>query len=322
MMKDAKSCLLAAALGIGISGGVGAEPMAGHTEGVAFAAPFRSSVMLSNGRQLSYLHWANPSKPALLLLHGKQGYASSFSDLANRYADRFDLYAIDMRGRGFSDWAPDGDYTVESTEKDIEDFVGAVGLKRFGLYGHSFGAVMSLNYAAHHTTSITFLIMEDAGPITLPDGSRPVLNERQQAPAGALTPEPARLVFNSWDEVAKACKSYCSPAQYDSAFVRRFDGSLVERNDIHGLWASRRGDGFNNQWPLVSKITMPALYLRAQYGLMPLQIAKEVGRMNAYFTVVSVAGASHSMRWSKAEPTYQAITAFFDRSDVMQRIGN
>lgn len=318
-MRFPKTILLWTAMSVAIPL-AGARGEAPSPTNMVESVGVRSSVILSNGRKLSYLHWANPSRPAILLLHGKAGFATSFIDFAQRYSDRFDIYAVDMRGRGFSDWAPDLDYTVESTERDIFDFIQAVGLRRFGLYGHSFGAVMSLNFAAHHPDKVAFLIMEDAGPIALPDGSQPVLNEGQTAPAGAPTPAPSPRVFGSWEEATKTCVTYCTPSQHESLFVRRFDGTVAERSDIYGLWASKRGEGFTDQWPLIRQIRVPSLYLRAQYGLMPLQIAQEVVCMNGRFTLVSIAGARHSMRWSAPEPTYAAITTFLDRRDVLDSL--
>lgn len=278
------------------------------------ATPMRSSVRMSDGRELSYLRWAAPGKPVMLMLHGKGGYAASFTDLANHLANRFDLYAIDMRGRGYSTWARDGDYTVESTTADVANLVRSMGWSRIAVYGHSYGAVIAISFSAANADKVSLLVLEDGGPVDLPDGSAPtVLNPGQAAVAGTPVGPARKLRFANWagaqDWQTRTCKYQCGPLLLDEQFVRTPDG-VIERSDQVGISASARGKAFDHQWPAVKALAMPTLLLRAERGLVPHQIAEAMTRTNAQVSFVTIAGGEHSLRASRPQQSFAALDTF------------
>lgn len=291
-----------------------------HSEAAVRAYAIRSDVSFADGRRLSFLHWPNPGKPALLLLHGKGGFASSFDDLARHLGDRYALYAIDMRGRGYSDWAADGDYSVEATLDDLDQFVRAAALPRFTLYGHSYGAVVALAYVADHPARIEKLILEDGGPTDMPDGTpSPTLNSGQKAPAGTPVSIPQPLRFANWGAVRawqdEKCRFNCTPEQLESQFIRQVDGTVRERSDTQGIARSKRGAAFDHQWGAVKALRVPTLLLRAEFGLVPAPIGKAMARTNPRIRVVDIPKAEHSLRASQPDAAFRAIDAFLNRSD-------
>lgn len=273
----------------------------------------RSSVRLADGRALSFLHWAAPGRPKLLLLHGKGGYASGFADLAQHWQGRYDLYAIDMAGRGFSDWMPNGDYSAESAIADVGAFAALAGLDRFGLYGESYGAVVALGYGAGHAGQVRFVILDDGGPIDLPDGSAPPLNPGQGAAAGSPSPRPVAQHFASWSAAqawqAQTCRHFCTDAQLESQFLRTPAG-VVERSDVMGLWASKRGVAFDHQWTAVRSIMVPTMLIRAERGLLPEAIARQMAQTNPQIHYVSVPGAAHTVHATRPDQAFAAADAF------------
>ena len=82
----------------------------------------------ANGLNFHYLEWGDPAKPTVLLLHGasQQGHSWDFISLA--LSPDYHVLALDQRGHGDSDWASDGDYTIEAHQGDIDGFVQALGL--------------------------------------------------------------------------------------------------------------------------------------------------------------------------------------------------
>ena len=62
-----------------------------------------------HGQRFHYTDWGSPTAPTLIFLHGITGHARSWDDEARLLAGRFRVIALDQRGHGDSDPAPDGD---------------------------------------------------------------------------------------------------------------------------------------------------------------------------------------------------------------------
>ena len=126
------------------------------------------------GLRLHYLDWGNADRPPMLLLHGGTQTAHSWDFFALAMRPHFHVLALDQRGHGDSDWAPDGDYSLEAHQRDIHGFVQAAGLERFVLIGLSLGGRNSLVYTATHPEGVRALVIVDVGPETRRDGRRQI----------------------------------------------------------------------------------------------------------------------------------------------------
>ena len=139
---------------------------AARAMGVPFeyrAAP-QDKYVNANGMKFHYLEWGDPSNPPLMLLHGFAQTCHSWDFVALSLCDRYRVIVLDQRGHGDSDWAPDGDYTPETQQKDIAAIVGELGISRFKLMGLSMGGRNSFTYAANHAEQVMALVIVDAGP--------------------------------------------------------------------------------------------------------------------------------------------------------------
>jgi pimeloyl-ACP methyl ester carboxylesterase len=280
----------------------------------AFADPIRTDVSLQGGRRLSYLESGDAAKPVLILLHGKGGNAARSAPFAARLARDYHVYAIDFRGCGFSDWAGDGDYSVEASVGDLQQFVAAVGIRQAIVYGHSYGAVVGIAYAAKNPARTSMLILEDGGPTTLESGAGAPLNPGQAAAAGSPTPAPTLPVFASWTEMLEheRANPRGMPAALalESTYVRGADGRVRARNDVAGIWRSPRGEGFVHPWPLVRALAMPTLLVRAGRGLVPEAIAQDMVRANPRIRYVTIANAGHGVHDEYPDEVLAAVRAF------------
>jgi pimeloyl-ACP methyl ester carboxylesterase len=123
------------------------------------------SVFLNvNGLKLHHLAWGDPKAPPLVCVHGLGGNGHAFDGLARRMSDRYRVIAVDVRGRGDSDWAKDGAYSVPVYATDLEGIVDALGLGKFSLCGTSMGGRISMEYAGRHPERIERLVINDIGP--------------------------------------------------------------------------------------------------------------------------------------------------------------
>ena len=107
-----------------------------------------------NGVRLYYRVTADtPAHRApVLFLHGGPGYNSySFSKLmGGRLEKHHRMVYLDQRGCGRSERPWDDSYSVAVMVEDLEALRQELGLERWVLMGHSFGATLALEYAARY----------------------------------------------------------------------------------------------------------------------------------------------------------------------------
>jgi esterase len=135
------------------------------------ALPEERQVTLG-GLRFGYLDWGNPHLQPLLFLHGGALTAHTWDLCCLALRDDYHCLALDQRGHGDSDWAPDADYSIGAQREDTRLFAEALGLDRFILAGMSLGAINSLAYAIEHAARLEALVLIDAGPQVRRPGSR------------------------------------------------------------------------------------------------------------------------------------------------------
>jgi len=82
-----------------------------------------------------------------------------------------DVYALDYRGRGQSEW--DGDwtnYTVPTEALDVIDFLAFAGLSDVAVIGTSRGGLIAAVLAAMQPASVGLAVLNDIGPVIESDG--------------------------------------------------------------------------------------------------------------------------------------------------------
>ena len=139
-----------------------------------------SKSLVANGLKFHYMEWGNPVNPPMIFLHGFAQQCHSWDFVALAFADRYHIIALDQRGHGDSDWAPDGDYSPETQQKDIEAFVDKLKLNKFILMGLSMGGRNSFTYSANNPTRVKALIIVDAGPENVRAGTQNIRNFVEQ----------------------------------------------------------------------------------------------------------------------------------------------
>ena len=125
----------------------------------------------ANGMRFHYLDWGDQSNPPMLLLHGFAQTCHAWDFIALSLSDRFRVIALDQRGHGDSDWAPNGDYSPETQQIDIHGVVEALDLNEFVMMGLSMGGVNSFTYVANHPERVRALVIVDAAPKNKTDGT-------------------------------------------------------------------------------------------------------------------------------------------------------
>jgi lipase len=107
---------------------------------------------------LLHLHeWGDRDAPPLLCVHGVQAHGLRFRKLAEeRLASGFRVLAPDLRGHGRSGWEPP--WTIERHVDDLVETLGAAGVERATVVGHSFGGRLTLELTARGAVERSVLL--------------------------------------------------------------------------------------------------------------------------------------------------------------------
>jgi 3-oxoadipate enol-lactonase len=100
--------------------------------------------------------------PALVLLHGLGGQASTWDTVGAEFARSHRVLAIDLRGHGDSDRP--GVYSFELMRDDVLGVLDQLDLDRVNLLGHSMGGTVAYLIAEQEPGRIGRLILEDTPP--------------------------------------------------------------------------------------------------------------------------------------------------------------
>lgn len=131
---------------------------------------------------LRCLEWGSPGGFPVVLLHGLRGHAHSWDDVARALSTTYRVIAVDQRGRGESDWAPGGDYSIQAFVRDLEALCGALHLESIALVGHSMGGRNGIMFAATCPERVSTFIVVDVGPEIASLGAARIRDEVIRAP--------------------------------------------------------------------------------------------------------------------------------------------
>ncbi|MBM3138989.1 MAG: alpha/beta hydrolase [Chloroflexi bacterium] len=131
----------------------------------------RDEFVEANGLTFHYREWGDPrTKHAIVMLHGFAETSAAWDEATLDLAREFRVVAIDLRGHGQSEYAPDQDYTRATQVEDLELIVESIGLRSVTLVGHSMGGAAAICYAAEHPEIVTALVLIETAPEVLRSG--------------------------------------------------------------------------------------------------------------------------------------------------------
>ena len=204
--------------------------------------------------------WEWPGdEPPTLLLHGIGNYGRYWDFFADAVAERLRLIAPDARGHGDSGKPTDADaYAPREFVADAIAVLDALAIERALVVGHSMGGTHAIRLAAAHPDRVARLVIVDAGPEPIAEGS-----ERAR-----------RLSLGRPDRFAKAGEALAylqrtSPGYSDEVYANRMrwlfnddEGTLVWRSSHHALASIMSSAGHGDLWDALRAIRCPTLLVR------------------------------------------------------------
>jgi proline iminopeptidase len=101
----------------------------------------------------------------VIVLHGGPGLDHHmFGDYLNALTDRFRLILVDQRAQGLSDPCPASSWTLGRMAADVTDLAHALGLTRYAVLGHSYGAFVALQHAVDFPSAAAQTIVSSGVP--------------------------------------------------------------------------------------------------------------------------------------------------------------
>jgi pimeloyl-ACP methyl ester carboxylesterase len=128
------------------------------------------------GLRFHFLEWGQPGAQPVLLLHGGNQSAHSWDLVSLHLADRYNVFALDQRGHGDSEWARDVDYSVETKAEDAAAFISELRLDSPIVIGHSMGGHVTMRMALAAPELARGIVLVDVGPELSAKGVEVVAN--------------------------------------------------------------------------------------------------------------------------------------------------
>lgn len=282
--------------------------MASHTE---------NFIESGDGLKLFYREFGsgNGGLP-ILCLAGLTRNSRDFEDVCARLGPRFRVLALDLRGRGFSDWDPNWrNYNPQTYADDVLGLLDGLGIDRIVLLGTSLGGLISTLLSYNHPERVAGVMLNDVGPEIAPEGL-----ERIKSYVGLLGP------VTNWDEAAEQAKlinSIAWPDLPDDRWHRiarrlyREDEAGVPRLDMDpmiGEAARKVGATLTDPWVLFEGLEdIPTMVLHGETSdILTMDIVERMLEKKPDLKHVVVPGVGHVPLLD--EPVAErAIDAFLDK---------
>lgn len=181
--------------------------------------------------------------PVVLLMHGGGQTRHSWGGaLASLAETGFHAFALDTRGHGDSDWAPDGSYALDTLVDDVVDVITALD-RPVALVGASLGGLVSLHVVGREGVEVTAVVLVDVVPRVETEGAGEIIAFMEADLGG----------FASIEDAAQTVAAYLPhrkrpPSPEGLRKNLRFrDGRYYWHWDPRMLDARRRGPGQNRE---------------------------------------------------------------------------
>ncbi len=232
--------------------------------------------------------------PPLIVIPGITSPAISWDFIADPLSDWFDVYVLDVRGRGLSQGG-DLDYSLDVLAADVIEVVMALGLSRPRVLGHSMGARVAIRASVQAPNAIGDLILVDP-PVSGP-GRRPY-------------PSPWSWYEDSIRLAERGCsaeemKDYC-PSWSDSQLACRAE--WLHTCDLEAIRTAYDGfhtDDIHKDLPDIT--ASMCLMVAADAPVIETTDIEEILSLNPTINVKVVEKAGHMIPWDNLEGFLSAV---------------
>lgn len=269
----------------------------------------------------------------MIVLHGGPDFDHAYllPDL-DRLADAFRLIYYDQRGRGRSaEGVQPDDVTLASDVDDVDQVRQHYQLESPALLGHSWGAVLALEYALRHPTRVSHLILMNPAPASASDAV--VLRKAYLQKLGADMDRQRTIV-------ASPAYQEGDPETVSARYRIHFKPALARPQDYEKLMATMKA-GFISQgkdgivkaravedrlmrdtWelngydlmPRLRNLRVPTLVIWGDHDFIPAEISEHIAQAIPNARMVTTRNCGHFAYLECGGEVRRVFTEFFQRS--------
>ncbi len=243
--------------------------------------------------------------PSLIILHGLFGSANNFRSLANKFAEFYTVYCLDLRNHGAS--PHDDDVSFEAMAADIVEFMDHYSISKSILMGHSLGGKVAMQVALNYSNRISALIAGDIAPVEYPhhhdrifEGLNAVI---RLAPASR---KKAEIILRDFVDIPEVRLFLLTN------LIRGEDGVLRWRINVDGL---QKGYETIATSPFGKPYGGPSLFIR---GSLSDYVRKEyfpsIYALFPHAEIITLDGAGHWLHAEKPQEYLKIVLDFLKRN--------
>lgn len=283
---------------------------------------------LCNGFNLKLQHWPRSSRPKLLFLHGWMDCALSFQQVIDILPPIYDIYALNWRGFGGSDWQAHGYYERMVMLQDLHAVLEHISPNTpIHIIGHSMGSMLATHYASLFPKRVHSLTMAEGFGMPALEDATDIRQRMQRFVSGpaAKTPKPIKNL----DTLAIKLQQRNPAMNMDfahfmaQALTQYHDGAWYYHADPkHDLPQAHPYDWhrLKTLWPHLS---MPVLWLQGEalvhnHYLKQIQsvLAQRQALLPNLHASITLKGSGHMLQWEAPQAFAQALDDFLRQLDT------
>ena len=261
----------------------------------------------ANDLNIHYHRTGEAGNPPLILLHGVMDNGLCWTPVARDLQAQFDVIMPDARGHGKTGGSLEN-FSYTQLADDVMALIGALGLEKPVLYGHSMGAMTAVAVAATYPDVVRALVLEDPpfmGEAShISDGNMPspemlqafqeILSLRTMSTEERL--DAARRINPNWEEVELGPWAD-SKAEFDPGIFQHLQVTFPWREQLQTITCAIllvTGD------PAAGAIVTP-------------QAAREAASLWHQGEIIYIQGAGHCIHRDRYAETMPQIQNFLSR---------
>jgi pimeloyl-ACP methyl ester carboxylesterase len=249
----------------------------------------------ANGINIHYLRTGG-TKPPLIALHGLTGSGACWTPLAGALEDGYDVIMPDARGHGLSS-APLQGYSYRDHASDVVGLIDALGLAAPVLLGHSMGGMTSAVVASEVGGAIRGVILGD------PTFLSP---ERQREVHGSdVVEQHRRLLGHDKGEVLAQARLR-HPHRSPELVELMTDARLQTQTRAFEVLTPPNPD----YRELVRAISVPIFLVIGDNGVVSLETAEELQKLNQRLRYELIPSAGHGLPHDHPDHFAAAVRSF------------
>lgn len=258
----------------------------------------------SNGAaetNLIKIHYLRAARggPSLVALHGLMGSGAVWTPFARALGESFDLVMPDARGHGKSSVPSEG-YSYDDHADDVCGLIEALDLSKPFVIGHSMGGMTAALVASRPGSKLGGVILVDPTFIS-PEWQREVYD------SGVFDQHRQFVLADRAALVAEALGR--NPARTCEMIEIVTDSRLG--TDIRALDVlTPPNPAFRN---LIAAISAPILLVLGGRGIVSIETANELARLNPNLTYEMIEDAGHAIPYDEPERLASLVKPFVER---------